>query len=327
MDYYPAMDIHCQGFPVSPSTRVKRRLPLLLFALCLLSGCWNGRLLIAVEQPFWASRNGDQQLRWPLIRAAITHGYVPRVLRIEPPQDPRSMLLRELVSHHYRAVVVSPLLSLEALAYVPSVPGTRFLLLEDHSPVQLPSNATRLVVDRVGAFRAAGRAAGLSLREESGAGIGASLAARIGILLSPVPTASPEELEAFETGVAGVLDGGAPTIRRISQSADRGALKTALEQMRLQGTEIYLFAMGEPDSWSLDILREAGGSAIVSDWAASGELPRQVFLSIESDIPRGVERFLSNGRKAQSALVVPARLVAGQARPIPAETAAEVDRK
>ncbi len=327
MDYYPAMDIHCQGFPVSPSTRVKRHLPLLLLTLSLLSGCWNGRLLVAVEQPFWASRNGDHVLRWPLVRAAITHGYVPRFVRIEPPQDPRSVLLHELASRRYRAAIVSPLLSLEAPAYVSSVPSTRFLLLEDPSPVQLPPNAVRLAFDRVEAFHAAGRAAGTSLRNEGGGVPGERLASRIAILLSPVPTVSPQELEAFEEGVTDALDGGAPLARRILGTADRGALKTAIEQMRLQGAEIFLLAMGEPDSWSLDILKETGGSAIVSDWAAAGAFPRQVFLSIESDIPRGVERFLANGRRAQGELVVPARLMAGQARPIPAEAAAEVYRK
>ncbi|HVO40785.1 MAG TPA: hypothetical protein VMV03_17260 [Spirochaetia bacterium] len=315
------MDIQCQEF-------VKERTTLLAIALLslALAGCWNGRVLIAVEQPFWASRDGDRLLRWPLERAALTRGYVPRVLLMGPQTDPKVRLLQELAVRRYRSAVVGPLLSLESGIFASSSPQTRFLLLDDPSPLQPPANAVRLVFDREAAFRDAGRAAAISLRAEAGGTAVSGLSSRIVVLLSAHPTATQRELDAFTSGVARALDGGGPLVRRIADPVDRVSLKNAIDQMRREGAEFFLLLLGVPDSWCLEIMRGAGGSAIVTDWYASGALPGQVFLSIETDIPGAVARFLSEAKPSGSPVVGAARLVAGQARPVPSEVPVEARR-
>jgi len=321
MDYYPAMDIHCQGF-------VKGRTTLLAIALLplALAGCWNGRVLIAVEQPFWASRDGERLLRWPLERAALSRGYMPRILLMGPSADPKVRLLQELAVRRYSAAVVGPLLSLEAGSFASLSPRTRFLLLDDPSSLQPPANAARLVFDREGAFRDAGRAAAISLRAEAGGAAISALSSRIVVLLSARPTGTQRELDAFTSGVASALDGGSPLVRRIADPIDRTSLKNAIEQMRREGAEFFLLLLGVPDSWCLEALRGAGGSAIVADWGASGALPGQVFLSIETDIPGAFARFLSERKPGGSPFVSAAKLVAGQARPVPPEVPAEARR-
>lgn len=321
MDYYPAMDVHCQGF-------VKGRTTLLAIALLplALAGCWNGRVLIAVEQPFWASRDGDRLLRWPLERAALSRGYLPRVLLMGPQTDPKVRLLQELASRRYTAAVVGPLLSLEAGSFAPSSPRTRFLLLDDLSSLQPPANAARLVFDRESAFRDAGKAAAISLRAEAGGAAFSGLSSRIVVLLSARPTGTQRELDAFTAGVASALDGGIPLVRRIADPVDRVSLKNAIDQMRREGAEFFLLLLGVPDSWCLEALRTAGGSAIVTDWSGSGALPGQVFLSIETDIPGAFARFLSERSRGSSPVAGTVTLVAGQARPVPSEVPAEVRR-
>lgn len=266
-------------------------------------------------------------MRNPLARAALTHGYMPRLLVIESQTDPRAKLLQEVTANRYQAVVVSPLLSLEPQSYAASAPGCRFLLVEDPLQLQVPPNARRLVFNREDSFRTAGKAAGISLREGAGGAASSTLASRIGVLVSSHPPGTPQELDAFTAGVAGALDGGAPVIRNVADPVDHNALKAAIEQMRGQGIEIFLLFLGTPDSWCLDVMRDTGGSAIVSDWKASGAFARQVFLSIESDVPAGIAMFLSNIRAPDQVLNGPVRLMSGNARPIPAEVAAEVRRE
>ena len=169
MDEYRLIGIHCQGLEV-PDAPVKTLIRFSVPALCalLVCGCWNGRVLLAFEEPFWASLGEDIPARISLARETIPHGYFPRFLLVRAPDDPVSRLLRELSYGGYRAAVVGPLASYQWRGYAAKFTHTRFILLSEENTPDLPANALQVRYDRTDAFRAAGFAAGVSVREEGG---------------------------------------------------------------------------------------------------------------------------------------------------------------
>ena len=287
----------------------------------VLCGCWNGRVLFAAEEPYWAAVGGDPAVRWPLARASLAHGYIPRFLNVRVQQDGEATLRRELQIRRYNALVLGPLLALEQQGS--PLRAARVLVTGDRT-VSSQGTVVQLVFDRIPSFRTAGYAAGLSISDEAGGIATSVLASRIGILVSAHPPGTREEIAAFSDGVAQALDGGQPSMRSLSDQADRNAVRSAVEQMRRDGVEVFLLFLGVSDSWALDAMRNAGGCAVVADWSASGAFPRQVFLSVESDIVGGVARFLSRRSFGSVTIDGPVRLVAGKARPIPPRVAAQV---
>jgi len=91
--------------------------------------------------------------------------------------------------------------------------------------------------------------------------------------------------------------------------------------------EILLLGTGLFDSWCLEVMAGAGGCAVVADWQTSGAFPRQVFLSIEEDIPGGIGRALALAPGSAAPVSGPVRIVSGAARPIPAEVRSRVEEK
>jgi hypothetical protein len=306
---------------------VKRLAAPALIVLCLLilSGCWNGKILFAMEQPFWASRNGGPRLSLSLVETSLAHGYLPRILVSGQAGSSAERLAGAVATGGYRAVVVSPLLSFDWKIYVPLQAHTRFILIGGANPAEVPTNATVLSYDRRDAFRAAGHAAGVSVRGSPVGGLGAAggfraAAAvapgqRIAVLLSGAPSLDAGETDAFSEGVAGALDGARPTTRVLG---DKASVKTAIEEMHRDGVRIFLLGMGSLDAWALEVLQGTGGSAVVADWAASGAFPPQVFLSVEDDIPGGIDRALAAAGRAREARG-PVRLVPGRAGGVPRE--------
>ena len=294
---------------------VKRILLASILVACasVLSGCWNGRLLIAMDQTAWAAEDGDTLLHRPLVWTSLAHGYIPGFLLIQPQEDPVASLMKALKTRHYQAVVLGPVLFPYQGDMFPA--GTRALVMNDQAVFQ-QGGVARLEFDRTAAFRTAGLAAGLSISHDAGGTVTNALASRIGVLISARPPGTASDLTAFTEGVAQALDGGQPSVRSISAPVDRIAVKAAIDQMRKDGVEVFLLFMGAPDGWALEDLKDTGGSAVVSNWAASGAFPRQVFLSIEMDFVGGVSLFLA-GR--QGMVSGPVRIVAGQGRTIPAQ--------
>jgi len=290
----------------------------------LTGGCWNGRILFAMEEPSWAAGAGDVLLRRPLVRASLLHGYFPGFLLIRTQEDPVARLRRELTVRRYGVAVVGPLLSLDPQLFTAAPPSTRLLLVEGASAATPPGNAVRLVFDRREAFRIAGSAAGLAVGQQAGGTVTSALAARVGVLVSMHPPGTQEELSAFMAGVAQTLDGGQPSLRTISDPVDRNAIQVAIGQMRRDGVEIFLLFLGAPDSWALETLKNTGGSAVVSDWAASRADSAQVFLSVETDLAGGVARFLTHAQSVEGVVSGPVRIVAGKALPVPSEVATQV---
>jgi hypothetical protein len=321
MDQYPSTGIECQGLE-APVALVKRLAIPALISLCLLvlTSCWNGRVLFSFEQPFWASLDGGPRLASSLAAASLTHGYLPRFLLSTQTASPADQLSAALKGRTFHAVVVGPLLSLDWNAYAPQHPRTVFVLVGAAAPVNPPPNVLALFYDRRSAFRAAGTAAGVSVRGGSaGPGAGA-LAARIAVLLSAAPSLDDGETESFAQGVAQALDGARPVVRVLGEHVDRATLKTAIEEMHRQGVQVFLLGMGSLDAWALEVLQGSGGSAVVADWASSGAFPAQVFLSVEEDIPGGIARALARVGRVSS-VRGPVRLVSGRAGPPARETA------
>lgn len=303
-----------------PIVFVKKSISLPFLFVCipflLLSGCWNGTVMFSFEQPYWTSLGADLQMRGALSWVSVRHGYLPRIFVLGPRENPAAHLAQDVSTGPFGTVVVGPLLSYEWKGYVTQSPRTRFILIGDNDADELPPNAVALVFDRAPAFNAAGFAAGESVHEGARGNVSAALGARVAILLTATSELTAAEMEGFASGVAEALEGARPTVRAL-EGADRAAVKTAIEQMRAQGVEIFLLAMGSLDPWCLEVLRGAGGSAVVSDWESSGAFPAQVFLSVEQDIPGGISRALSLAGRGTRAVRGPMRIVEGKARHVP----------
>jgi len=284
-----------------------------LSCIMLLGGCWNGRALYSLEPPFLSSLGDETGLRVSLVGAALSNGYFPRFdtgLAVEPVAS----LLRSAAAGGYAVVVVSPLLSFQWSQFVPSVPGTEFILVGVPAPLgEAPKNAIFLTFDRAPAFREAGRAAGKAVRGSAGAGTPPSvLGARIGVLASEGSGLAREEAEAFAHGVADVLDGARPVNRTLVPSPDSEAIRASISQMRGEGVAVFLLGLGERDPVGLEALRDGGGAAVVSDWQASGAFPAQVLVSVEEDVPGGIARALAASKSGTRSVAGPVKVVRGR---------------
>jgi hypothetical protein len=320
MDEYPLAGVNCQGFEV-PVAPVKWPAALILTVLSslFLAGCWNGRVLLAFERPFWTSLDGGPRVALALGLSSAGQGYFPRLIVSGQAEHPSERLAAEAAAGRYSAVVVGPLLSFDWRTYAPQNARTRFILLGGISVTDLPPNTVSLRFDRRNAFRAAGAAAGMAVKDGAAAGPGAGAAgARIAVLLSPSPVLEPIEVDAFSEGVARVLDGSRPLVRMVTERVDKPTVKTVIEEMHKEGVEIFLLGMGALDAWALEVLKGTGGSAVVGDWSSSGAFPRQVFLSVEEDLAGGIGRALGSRREARE-VMGPVRLVGGRARPVSRE--------
>jgi hypothetical protein len=291
---------------------VKLRIVLILAALSplFLGGCWNGRVLFAFERPYWASLHGGHRLALSLDGASLSRGFLPRIVVRGQAEKPAERLAAEAAAGGYRAIVVGPLLSFDWLVFAPRNERTRFILLGGVAAADLPPNTVALQYDRRAAFRAAGAAAGLVVRQAPEGG------SRIAVLLSPSAAVSPAEADAFSEGAAKALDGSRPVVRTLGEKLDKPAVKTAIEEMRREGVEVFLLGMGPLDAYALEVLKGAGGSAVVGDWARSGAFPGQVLLSVEEDLAAGVAIALGSRRDART-VRGPVRLVSGKARVLP----------
>jgi len=303
-----------------------RALTLPLLCVFLLSGCWNGRALFFFEQPFWSTLGDDARIRVTLMSASLRRGYFPRIDIAAPGGDSQAGLVKDAGKGAYSTVVVGPLLSSEWKSYVPRISGARFILVDVSPPAaDPPPNVLFLTFDRREAFHAAGFAAAASALEGHGGDGATDPGQRIGLLLSNGTELSPDEIDAFNAGVAESLNGARPVTRLLSAPIDKASVKTAVQEMQRQGTEIFLLGLGSVDPLGLEVMKDTGGCAVVADWAASGAYPAQVFLSVEEDVPGGLLRALAALRTDTRSVSGPVRLVAGKARPLPSAVRGHVD--
>ena len=265
----------------------RRLLPLLLCPLVFLGGCWNGRLLLYFERPYWVSLGEDRPLRLGFEREALRDGYLPSLVISTETEDPLTRLTRELSRGRFPAAIVSPLASLSAADFARQWPGTTFILVGGTPRDDPPPNCVQLLFDRGPAFRSTGYAAGLAAREEDPAADANALVAKVAVF-SLSSFASDGEIQAFQAGVAEALDGAQPAVQTVAEPVDRTAVQNTLQQMRRDGAEIFLLHLGALDSYGLQVLQDAGGSAVVADWASSQTNPRAVFLSVEEDVQAGI---------------------------------------
>jgi len=296
--------------------RRRSAIPLIPFVL-LLSGCWNGRMLFSFEQPFWSSLGHDLRLKAFIAADAARRGYLPRIDVGAGTPDPLEALVSTVSSGRYAVVIVGPLLSFDWASYVSRFPRTRFVLIDAPVPARdSPSNALFLTFDRAAAFRDAGRAAAESVRGRLSASDLAeprsALGSRIGVLTSDDSGLSVSEIDAFMRGVADSLDGGKPVLQTLPAPPDRNSIRTAIDQMRRAGAEVFLFGLGEHDPLALEALRDGGGSAVVADWEASGAFAAQVLGSVEEDVPGGIMRAWDALRAGATRVDGPVKLVIGK---------------
>jgi hypothetical protein len=290
---------------------------ILAAALCVLAGCWRGRLVVCAEAPFWASLGEPAPVRASIAWQSLRRGWWPDFLLVGPAEDPRDRLSAVLAGGRHGAAVVGPMLSFEAAGFAQGFPRTRFILVDGAHPGAAGGNSVLLVFDRTAAFKAAGETARLSLAESEPRGL-------VGVLVPAGTTGSDVDVQAFLSG-AGGEGASAAVVREIELPVDAAKVKAAVAEMRGRGVEIMLARLGGFTVAFLEGLRDAGGSAVVDDWAASGMLAEQVFLSVEEDVQAGIGLCLGRGVTPGAVVQGPVRLVCGEARPLPRELKGRVD--
>ncbi len=283
-----------------------------LIALFALTGCWRGRLLVCGEPPFWASLGEPTRVKAELAMHSILRGYLPTFLSVGVQDNPRERLVAALGSGRFSAAVVGPLLSLEAAGFVDEFPKVRFVMVGGRPADGDSSRVTRIVFDRTEAYRTAGDCARLSLAEGPPGG-------RIGVLAA-VASASA----AVDAEVQAFLDGAGPesaraVVRSIDEPVDAAKVRTAVEEMRREGVEIFLPRLGGHDVSCLESLGDTGGSAVTADWKVSGAFPRQVFLSVEDRTIDGIARGLASRGKGGETVEGTVVLACGKARAVSRE--------
>jgi hypothetical protein len=281
-----------------------------LIALFALTGCWRGRLLVCGEPPFWASLGEPTRVKAELAMHSILRGYLPTFLSVGAKENPRERLVAALRSGRFSAAVVGPLLSLEAAGFVDELPKVRFVIVGGGPTDGDSSKVTRVVFDRTEAYRTAGDCARLSLAEGPPGG-------RIGVLVASASAAVDDEVQAF-------LDGAGPesaraVVRSIDEPVDAAKVRTAVEEMRREGVEIFLPRLGGHDVSCLESLGDAGGCAVTADWKVSGAFPRQVFLSVEDRTIDGIARGLARRGKGGGTVEGTVVLACGKARAVSRE--------
>jgi hypothetical protein len=295
------------------------RAALLVAVFPVLFGCWHGRLLYCAEPPFWASLGEPLPVRASLAWQSLRHGWWPGFLLVGPQENPRDRLTAALSGGRFGAAVVGPLLSFEASGFAQGFPTTGFVLVDGPAWAAGSVNTVLLVFDRTEAFQAAGEAVRVSLAAAAPHGL-------VGVL-SPAGAASTDaEAQAFLRGASGE-GAAAPVVREIDLPVDAAKVKAAVAEMRGGGVEVFLPRLGSLTVACLEALREAGGSAVLDDWVASGAFAGQVFLSVEEDVPAGIGLCLGRAAEPGSVVQGPVRIVSGKARPIPREWKGRVDRR
>ncbi|MCX6376035.1 MAG: hypothetical protein NTU88_08415 [Armatimonadetes bacterium] len=302
-----------------------RRFAVLLMILAL-SGCWRGRLLVCGEDPFWASLGEPTRVKAELAIHSILRGYLPTFLSVGVQENPRERLVAALGSGRFSAAVVGPLLSLEAAGFVGGFPRVRFVMIGGRPTEGDASKVTRVVFDRTEAYRTAGDCARLSLAESPpggrigvlAAGSGAAAAeASASAAVASASAAVDEEVRAFLEGAG--PEGARAVVRGIDEPVDAAKVRTAVEEMRREGVEIFLPRLGGRDVSCLESLGETGGCAVTADWEVSSAFPRQVFLSVEERTIDGIARGLAKSGKGGGTVEGTVVLACGEARAVSRE--------
>jgi len=298
--------------------------PVRAVLICLpliLCGCGRPLALVFLEPAFWDAAGGGEVLKKGLERAAHGEGWKARIVLAENGKGGPSQQLEALLSkERIPTVVLGPFLSFEGMRLANSFPATRFLLIDGYAGEDTAANTTQLQFDRRDAFREAGIASALSAADGTAGPVG-----KVGILRMIPAGAGDFEGDAFRDGAEGISGSGTVVIRELPESADRSRARLLLEEMREAGVELFLLRAGNLAPFLLDSLRETGGTAVVEDWASSRMLPRQVFLSIEEDVPAAVGLCLSRNAAGRSVVYGPVRIMAGEARTLPAPLRERVD--
>jgi hypothetical protein len=292
-----------------PAIRAKRSpvLAVLIPSLLLLTGCANSRAVLLFEQPWWSTLGSDTLLRARLLAGASARGYLPRIEVLAPQERPVDQVLIEASRMRRGTVVVGPLLSYEWRSFVSRAPSIRFILIGAIDGSLLPPNALSLTFDRAPALRKAGIEAA---RAASAAG------GTVGALVSGSSDLDDAEIGAFIAGASepgGAASAAPPPIVSLPAAPEKAAVQAAIEQMRTQGVTVFLLGLGSMNPWALEVLSMTGGSAVVAGWASSRPGGDHVLLSVEENVPAGIDLALTAARRGERQVSGPVSVVTGSA--------------
>jgi len=268
--------------------------PLLLLATLGLCSC--ARVVVLAADPWWSAvTGGSPALAREVTAAALRRGYLPTFVVVPVREDPRERLAEPLARLRPAAAVLGPPLSSDAGALASRFPDVTFVLVGGRGIEDGIANTVQISFDRIGAFREAG-----TIAAASGATAVLSAGGR-----------SDAETAAFVERVLATPGAPAPVVRALSATPNRDELRTAVAALRAAGLSVFLYRPPSAGAQFLEALAEAGGCAVVEDWAASRPRPGQVLVSIEDDLPATVAAGLARG--APPLVSVPARLRRGSA--------------
>ena len=299
---------------VSAARRARLGVGAAIAGLVLL-GCSKPQLLVFFSKPYWNALGPS--LTAELSTVAQRHGLSTRIVTPGISEAVSDSLTKELRQGSVDAVVVDPLLSSEAADVAQRFGTVTFILMD--GPDQPLSNTIDLRFDRSSAFKNMGRAVAAALRENpelaSGPPPPGPERNEVAVLvLSRFSTDA--ETEAFSDGVAET--GQRPLVKEIPEPLDRAAVVATVKALRAEGYQVFFPRLGELNGACLETLATEGGYAVTEDWVATQAYPAQVFLSVEEDVPAGIDACLSARDAKQHFVTQGAFLVSGKARKIPA---------
>jgi len=280
-------------------------LPLAAAALSLtLFGCSPSERLVVYTDPYWLEVLEAGERFWDELSAeARSLGYIP-VLR-EEALESQALLSGAVALRSGDIVLASPFFASQVLRAAEKYGDVLFVIAgvpESFGPEDsLPHNICFLTFDYERVFRVAGReAAGLLAESGRGEGNdpvrgaeGAGAAAKCGILYLDLSEGTSDHVAAFREGFLSGGDAGRLVQREIRDRRDRAQVKRNLEEMEMEGVEVYLLLTHELTVYCLDVLRTLNGRAIIQDWARAPAFPETVIMSVETMYSDGIRDIIS----------------------------------
>lgn len=235
--------------------------------------------LVALEAPFWrAVTEAYPELEADLRASVLADGRQLSITHLGTEQ-PLEALHAQLARARPAAVVLTPLLSLQAGDVAAAYPDLRFVVLTwagesapgDEAPVARP-NVTTVTFARKEALTRAGRLLAAYIAEQPDG--------RIGILATG-GRVQRAHVTALRSGLTSGGAGARVTERRIDQSADSGTLKRSLGVMQRSEVRVVFLEVGALTGEALDALASEGTFAMVRNWGYRSGFEETVLLSVD----------------------------------------------
>ncbi len=249
----------------------------ILCILFLFSCSEKNNLIFLSESFFWEVIENNGRLAEGLADVAKTNNFIFK--NVISNEDHLSVLEVILQNKNNSVVILSPFMNNLAINIAEQYKEHLFILFGNIIDDELPANLLVVTFDRTATYREAGVITVKTIKsvESSFNNI------KIGIIVSNISRQTEAEIDAFKLGVLEIVDESFIVERVLSNYNDHVLIRDAIESMRDEGALYFLLKVFQSNTYSLEILKNSGGYAIVEDWAGIGGYEEQVILSVEED--------------------------------------------